>query len=479
MDNQSETLQQQQQQNQAYDITHNPYYLHPRENPGMILVSPPLDATNYHSWSRATRRALKSKNKFKFVDDTIREPQETNPSFEAWEICNTMVISWITRSLTQSIVQSSVYIENTQILWHDLKERFSKGDYFRTSDLLQEVHSIKQGDRSISTFFTDLKTIWEDLETLRPIPGCICAIKCSCSLVKTIKTQRDNEYVMCFLKALNDQFHTVRSQILLMEPLPPINKAFSLVLQQERQEEGMSSTEAKWAINSLSSNLNWRNSSNKSFGKGNINFNNGGSRRFSSTTSNRTSNSNTSNKVCSFCGKNGHTIETCYFKHGFPPNFKFKSKGSISGSINNILISHEGSSDDQRSEQRQIDQNSSQDTPHLSINYEHAINQASQEIEQHPNHNISGNILNDNSWIFDSGATDHITNNISNYLHYEVIKPITIKLPNNLTILAKHSGIVKLSKDLVLHNVLHIPGLKYNLVSIHKLACDSQMQAYF
>ena len=30
-------------------------------------------------------------------------------------------------------------------------------------------------------------------------------------------------------------------------------------------------------------------------------------------------------KVCSHCGKIGHVIDTCYRRHGFPPQFKFKN----------------------------------------------------------------------------------------------------------------------------------------------------------
>jgi len=36
---------------------------------------------------------------------------------------------------------------------------------------------------------------------------------------------------------LNDSFSNIRGQILLLEPLPPINKVFSLILQDERQRE--------------------------------------------------------------------------------------------------------------------------------------------------------------------------------------------------------------------------------------------------
>ncbi|CAL0329776.1 unnamed protein product [Lupinus luteus] len=150
----------------------SPFYLHPGENPGHALVAPPLNGKNYHSWSRAMRRALSSKNKFRFVDGRIQAPQETDPIFDVWERCNNMVISWITRSLNQSIAQSTVYIDSAQELWEDLKERFSKGDHFRMSDVLQELHSIKQGDRDVSAFHTDVKTLWEELEDLRALPGC-------------------------------------------------------------------------------------------------------------------------------------------------------------------------------------------------------------------------------------------------------------------------------------------------------------------
>ncbi|XP_019425084.1 PREDICTED: uncharacterized protein LOC109333961 [Lupinus angustifolius] len=110
---------QQQQQLQTTDSSENPtnsYYPHPGEYPGIALVTPPLDGNNYHSWSRSMRRALSSKNKFKFVNGSIQAPQETDPNFDSWETCNTMIISWITRLLTQQIAQNIVYIEVAQEL---------------------------------------------------------------------------------------------------------------------------------------------------------------------------------------------------------------------------------------------------------------------------------------------------------------------------------------------------------------------------
>jgi len=104
--------------------------------------------------------------------------------------------------------------------------------------LLQEIHSIRQGDRNISQFFTNLKILWEELESLRLIPHCSCDIQCKCDLSRNSLKYREIEYVIFFLKGLNDTYNHVRTQILLIEPIPSINRAFSLTIQQERQNNG-------------------------------------------------------------------------------------------------------------------------------------------------------------------------------------------------------------------------------------------------
>ena len=110
-----------------------------------------------------------------------------------------MVLSWITKTLSTQIAESVVYVGNARDLWEELKERFSKGDYLKISYLLQEIHSIRQGDRNISQFFTDFKILWEELESLRPIPHCICDVQCNCDLSRNSVKYKEIEYVICFL----------------------------------------------------------------------------------------------------------------------------------------------------------------------------------------------------------------------------------------------------------------------------------------
>ncbi|KAF1880154.1 hypothetical protein Lal_00022283 [Lupinus albus] len=126
MENQIEPNQQQLQASDFFqNPMQNPFYLHPGENPGIPLVTPPLDGTNYHTWSRSMRRVLSSKNKLKFVNGIIPVPLPSEPIFDSWDRCNNMVVSWISRSLSPQIAQGTDYIDNAQDLWEDLRERFS------------------------------------------------------------------------------------------------------------------------------------------------------------------------------------------------------------------------------------------------------------------------------------------------------------------------------------------------------------------
>jgi hypothetical protein len=81
----------------------------------------------------------------------------------------------------------------------------------------------------VSTYYTRLKSLWDELNNFRSIPDC------SCGALKILLDNKQHEYVMQFLMGLNDSFSHVRAQILMTEPLPSITKAFPLVVQEERQ----------------------------------------------------------------------------------------------------------------------------------------------------------------------------------------------------------------------------------------------------
>ena len=66
-------------------------------------------------------------------------------------------------------------------------------------------------------------------------PVCSCDPKCMCNALTSVMERKKQDRVMQFLRGLYDQFNIVRSNVLMMDPLPSIAKVFSYVVQEERQ----------------------------------------------------------------------------------------------------------------------------------------------------------------------------------------------------------------------------------------------------
>ena len=98
--------------------------------------------------------------------------------------------------------------------------------------MLRDLVNLRQEQESISLYFTKIKSLWEEMNNLRP--QCTCG-KCTCSGVKNLDLYHQTEYIMTFLMGLSESFTPARGQVLLMDSIPPINRVFALISQEEKQ----------------------------------------------------------------------------------------------------------------------------------------------------------------------------------------------------------------------------------------------------
>src|SRR4051812_46355502 len=84
---------------------------------------------------------------------------------------------------------------------------------------------------SVSLYFTQLMSLWDELTSIVSINPYICGN------AKSIIDQQNQNRAMEFFQGLHDRFSAVRSQILLMEPFPSVQRIYSLVHQEEKQQE--------------------------------------------------------------------------------------------------------------------------------------------------------------------------------------------------------------------------------------------------
>ncbi|XP_060965603.1 uncharacterized protein LOC133034521 [Cannabis sativa] len=213
----------------ANDLS-NPFFLSNGDNPATVLVPKILTGSeNYSTWRRSMMIALVARNKMKFVNGKIPQPDEDHEDFDAWCRCNSTVISWILHAISAEIADSIMYLDNAAEIWSELHERFNEKNAPRIYDAKKTMQNLVQGSSSVTSYFTRLKSLWDQIRELRPQPVC------NCGAMKVILEQQEEDRLLEFLVGLNDSFSNVRSQILMRDPLPTVNKAYASVVQEERQ----------------------------------------------------------------------------------------------------------------------------------------------------------------------------------------------------------------------------------------------------
>ncbi|CAJ2662218.1 unnamed protein product [Trifolium pratense] len=355
------------------------------------------------------------KNKFDFVDGTLTSPKKKE-DLSKWQRCNDLVASWILNSVSTEIRPSILYAETAAQIWTDLKDRFSQSNAPKIYQLKQSISALKQEGMSVSLYFTQLKSLWDELNSIAPVNPCICGN------AKSIIDQQNQDRAMEFLQGVHDRFSAVRSQILLMDPFPSIQRIYNIVRQEEKQQEiNFRPLPAEESTALQTSKVSYRNQGKRP------------------------------RPYYENCNKYGHTIATCYQIHGFPSKPQKKSELSSSTSANQLS----------------------------SAQYQKLLSLLAKEDTVGSSVNLAGTAFTcvPFSWIIDSGASNHICTTLSYFSTYSPVNNhIFVQLPDGSHAPVKHIGTINCSPSLTLTNVYHIPTFKFNLLSISQLTksinCD-------
>lgn len=77
------------------------------------------------------------------------------------------------------------------------------------------------------------------------------------------------------------------------------------------------------------------------------------------------------------------------------------------------------------------------------------------------------------NWLIDNGATNHICNSLTEFTSFKAVTgPEFITIPDGKQVDVKHMGTVQLTKDIILHNVLHVQDFHFNLIYVQRLCKD-------
>ncbi|XP_056163091.1 uncharacterized protein LOC130136782 [Syzygium oleosum] len=256
--------------------------------------------------------ALSAKNKMGFVTGDIPKPQSTDATYAPWVHVNNMILSWILNSIHQDRVPTVLYMESVAEVWTDLRERFSPSNGPRIFHLEQKICTLEQGEDDITRYYNNLQHYWDELNNLEPLPNC------SCEARTLFVTQLENRRLYQFLMGLNPKYSNVVSQVLLMNPLPTIARAYSLTLQDESQRHvhsTRSSTENTLLTYGSMRNIPPQTDLSLS----------APSHKHTEIASAHLAKRDPPSRArerCAHCDIPGHSRDVCFRLHGFPANYK-------------------------------------------------------------------------------------------------------------------------------------------------------------
>ncbi|GKD38577.1 putative RNA-directed DNA polymerase, partial [Tanacetum coccineum] len=449
----------------------NPLYVHNSDNSSYVLVPFKLLGTaNYRMDS--------------FADSEVLCAQ--------WDRCNAMVLTWIMNVVSSDVYMGLVYSENAASVWKELNETYDKVDGSVVYNLLQKIGSVKQGGSTVADYYHRLNSLWREFDAITKLPKCVCPVKCSCAASTELALHQQLMKLMQFLMGLDDCYKPIRTALLTRDPLPDVKDAYATVFKEESHRGIPETSEA------IDTKINATSFAAKSYNKKRGNTNNINRNNTRSNGPNHYNRGPNPNLVCKNYGFTGHTIERCYELIGYPPGYK---KGPNASKQNGFKPNFNANCDTKGSDKQPSACNSP--TSFTTDQMHKLLNLINDTSSGNTHANMAGRIsfFNGNAWfnvnfskfycgntkslvktitlvwIIDSGANQHLTTSTIGMINVVDISNLNIIVghPNGTVATISHKGDLRLSNNVMLHDVLIVPGYCVSLLSVNKLIKDSKL----
>ncbi|GJX75406.1 pyridoxal 5'-phosphate synthase-like subunit PDX1.2 [Tanacetum coccineum] len=383
------------------------------DHPGMVLTLTPFNGSNFLGWIRTMKMALGAKLKLGFINGTCIKPAMDGENLQRWIRC----------------------------------------DYMKGMDRVMALLSTN----SRENYPMKMQ-------------------ECSCNLVDKFLEIEGRSKLIQFLMKLNDEYESVRNQILAMDPLPTVNKAYYIVQQIEKQKQVTNHVAEPMAF--------YANMNQNKAGRKDVKGGRNDVRGY---------------KHCTNCDQDGHTAEQCFEKIGYPDWYKGKKNKKNGKFVANVMDFGQETPFDMKFENElQRDQS----FPGVDQKLVAAVCQEVMKMFQgkHGGQDLNGastsmhhagmslhvrtfalssqsNGIRINQWIIDTCASDDMCPHITLFsITFILTQPITVHLPDGTSKLVTTAGHIQLTTFVMLFNVIYVPEFKFNLLSVGKLL---NTQKYF
>ncbi|KAL4378943.1 hypothetical protein GQ457_02G009710 [Hibiscus cannabinus] len=246
-----------------------------------------LVGPNYLQWSQSIKLYITGRGKLGYITGQVEKPNSTDPGYEKWIQENSMVMSWLTNTMTPSIGGNFLLYTTAKDIWDAAKETYSNSD--NVAELFRiecQAANLKQEGMDVTIYYNTMTRFWQQIDLYESSDWTNAAD------AALYKKKVDQKRIFQFLNGLHKGLDDVKGRILSTKPLPSVREVFSEV----RREESRRCIMLPDPINTDGSAL---------------------------LTHTSSANTQRGNKPwCDHCKRVGHVRDTCWKLHGKPADWK-------------------------------------------------------------------------------------------------------------------------------------------------------------
>ncbi|KAH9682619.1 retrovirus-related pol polyprotein from transposon RE1 [Citrus sinensis] len=394
---------------------------------------------------------------------------QENPEFHVWKKQDQMLLSWLLSSISIEILSLVVNSKTSYELWSSLEQQFGSETAAKKVHLKMMLNNLKKGSMTMTEYFSKLKSVTDELA----IAG---------SPVSSL------DFITHLISGLGQPYYPVVVYIEANVLKMSINEAYSMLLTHEARLESNQSNSFKEVKQNYAANLaqagnnqkkvnnqgGWNgNTGNKpGFHNWNGNFTNrGGFNPGRGQNSGRGQWNNNWNNWNGNQGRGNFAGAARNFSGRFPGGYNGFGRGGGRGNIVcQICFKHNHTAADCK------DRFNRNFVPNFSVqgNFPDQ-NQTSRAAFMATSEGVA-----DQGWYLDSGATHHLTNNMENLAEGTPYLGSQLLLVGNgqglrITSIGNICLLISFGNQLNLSNVLCVPKITKNLISLSKLLSDNHI----
>ncbi|KAL3642739.1 hypothetical protein CASFOL_013554 [Castilleja foliolosa] len=409
------------------------------------LISIKLNDSNYLLWKQQVWAAAAGYGLEDYLTGETTPPPEStinpddgsataNPSFLKWRRQDQILVSWLLSSLTEGLLVTTVGLSTATEIWKTIEGVFANQNKAKVMQIRLQLQTLKKGGLSMREYLNKVKSC--------------------CDLLSAAGEKvSESDHLLYILGGLGTEYNPVLVSLTSRSASQPVSltEAHAILLSLENRLETIENPfgnvdDSNFSANLSTGNRGGRNGfSQSNRGRNNSSYNNNNNRgRGGYNGGNfrgRGGRGNTFKPKCQICHYIGHTAEKCYHRLNMEYAPAASSNQGFKGG-------------------------------NMSAN---VVTSGAQESKE------------DNLWYPDSGATNHLTydlNNLNLAAEYKGAEKIHMGNGAGLAITHFGNSVVKSSSCntnhvFILKNLLHIPNITKNLISVSQFAKDNKVYFEF